>query len=67
MAKNSKKTINLVIFIVGIALILWGVNEYGLFANEIARNFTGISDKVMILWIFGGVLTVIGGMRLFKR
>lgn len=67
MAKGSKKTINIVLFVVGIVLIAWGVNEYGLFGNKIARSFSGISDRVMILWIAGGILTFIGGIGLFKK
>ena len=67
MAKGSKKTINIVLFVVGIALILWGVNDYGMFGNKIARSFSGISNRVMILWIAGGILTIIGGMGLFKK
>lgn len=68
MAKKSKKNISIVLFIVGIALVLWGVNEYGLFGNRLARTLGGgISDKVMILWIAGGVATLIGGLGLFRK
>ena len=67
MAKGSKKNLNIILFVVGIALILWGVNDYGLFGNKIARSFSGISNRVMILWAFGGILTIVGGMGLFKK
>lgn len=68
MAKGSSKNISIVLFVVGIALILWGVNDYGLFGNKLARGLGGgVSDRVMILWIVGGVLTIFGGLKLFKK
>ena len=67
MAKGSKKTINIVLFVVGIALVLWGFNEYGMFGNKIVRSFSGVSNRVLIFWIVGGILTVLGGMGLFKK
>jgi hypothetical protein len=68
MAKGSKKNISIVLFVVGIALILWGVNEYGMFGNKLVRGLSGgVSDRVMILWIAGGALSVFGGLGLFKK
>lgn len=68
MAKKSNNTLFIILLIVGLALIGWGVNEYGLFGNKIVRTLGGgISDKVMILWIVGGVSTLVGALGLLKK
>lgn len=68
MAKMPKKNISIVLFVVGISSVLWGFNEYGMFGNKLARSLGGgVSDKVMILWIVGGVSALIGGLGLFKK
>jgi len=68
MAKILKKNILIVLFVAGIALVLWGFNEYGMFGNKLARSLGGgIPDKVMILWVVGGVAALIGGLGLFKK
>lgn len=67
MSKQSKKTLNLVLLAVGIALICWGFNEYGAFGNKFARALSSrVSDRVMLLWIAGGVLSAVGLFGLSK-
>ncbi|PLX81375.1 MAG: hypothetical protein C0615_00040 [Desulfuromonas sp.] len=67
MAKGARNLL-VVFLIVGIALIFWGVQEYGLFGNKLVRSLGGgISNKVMILWISGGALTLLGALGLFKK
>jgi len=67
MAKKSNTAFYVVLLAVGVALIAWGVNEYGAFGNQLARSFSGkTSDKVMMMWIAGGALSLFGLVGLVK-
>ena len=59
MAKKTPQGLHIVALVVGVALVAWGFNEYGAFGNELARAFSGkTSDKVLLLWIAGGALSL---------
>jgi len=61
MARSSKKTIYAVLLVVGVALIIWGFNDYGAFGHKLTRALGGkISDRVLLLWLSGGVLSLFG-------
>jgi hypothetical protein len=54
--------------VVGIGLLLWGINLYGAFGDRLARTFTGSSaNETMIFLIAGAVCTVLGAMMLYKK
>ena len=68
MSKKLKKNISLVLFFIGIWLIGWGLNEFGMFGSKLVRSLGGgIPDKVLMLWIAGAVCAVVGGVGLFKK
>jgi len=68
MAKKSNKTLYIVLLVVGVALIAWGFNDYGAFGNKLARSLSGrTSDRVMMLWIAGGALSLYGLFGLIKK
>ncbi|PLY04416.1 MAG: hypothetical protein C0624_05855, partial [Desulfuromonas sp.] len=61
MAKKSNTALFVVLLVVGVALIAWGFNDYGAFGNKLARSLSGkTSDKVMLMWIAGGALSLFG-------
>ncbi|MGD0021766.1 MAG: DUF3185 family protein [Smithellaceae bacterium] len=68
MAKNNSSKIGIILLIVGIGLLLWGINLYGAFGNKLARTFTGASsNETMIFLIVGAVCTVLGAVMLYKK
>lgn len=68
MAKKNSSKIGIILLIVGIGLLLWGINLYGAFGNKLARTFTGASsNETMIFLIAGAVCTVLGAVMLYKK
>lgn len=61
MAKKSNTALYVVLLVAGVALIAWGFNDYGAFGNKLARTLSGrTSDRVMMMWIAGGALSLFG-------
>ena len=68
MAKNNSSKIGIILLVVGIGLLLWGINLYGAFGDRLARTFTGAStNETMIFLIAGAVCTVLGAVMLYKK
>jgi len=68
MAKKNSSKIGIILLVVGIGLLLWGINLYGAFGDRLARTFTGSSaNETMIFLIAGAVCTVLGAMMLYKK
>ena len=68
MAKKNSSKIGIILLLVGIGLLLWGINLYGAFGNKLARTFTGASsNETMIFLIAGAVCTVLGAVMLYKK
>jgi uncharacterized membrane protein YidH (DUF202 family) len=68
MVKKSSSKIGIILLIVGIGLLLWGINLYGAFGNRLARTFTGASsNETTIFLIAGAVCTVLGAVMLYKK
>jgi hypothetical protein len=68
MARNNSSKIGVILLVVGIGLLLWGINLYGAFGNKLARTFFGSSsNETMIFLIAGAVCTVLGAVMLYKK
>ena len=68
MAKNNSSKIGVIMLVVGIGLLLWGINLFGAFGNKFARTFTGAStNETMIFLIAGTICTVLGAVMLYKK
>jgi uncharacterized membrane protein len=67
MTKSNKKLIGLILMIIGVVLILWGVQMYGSFGSEISRAFNGSpTDKTIVTFIVGAV-SLVAGLFLYKK
>lgn len=67
MAKSNNKLIGLILLIVGVVLILWGVQMYGSFGSGISRAFTGSpTDKTIVTFILGA-FSLVAGLFLYKK
>lgn len=67
MAKKKNTILYVVLLVVGVALIAWGFNEHGAFGNQLARTLSGkTSDRVMLIWIAGGALSLFGLVGLVR-
>ncbi|MFW6045060.1 MAG: DUF3185 family protein [Planctomycetota bacterium] len=61
-----KKAIFAALSVVGIVLIIWGVNASESFSSDVSRVFTGSpTDKAVWLLVSGIIATVIGFLGLF--
>jgi hypothetical protein len=68
MAKKNTNVIGIILLVVGIGLLIWGINLYGAFGNKIARVVSGAStNETMIFLIAGAVCTVLGAVMVFKK
>jgi uncharacterized membrane protein len=68
MAKKNSSKIGIILLVMGIGLLLWGINLYGAFGNKLARTFSGSSsNETMIFLIAGAVCTILGVMMLYKK
>ena len=62
------KGIGIALVIVGIMLIMFGINASDSFSSEVSRFFTGSpTDKAMWLLIGGVAATIIGSVMSFKK
>jgi len=61
MAKSNQKLISIILLVVGVVLVLWGLNEFGALGSRIGRAFSGnISVRTLALLIGGGVCAALG-------
>jgi hypothetical protein len=64
----NKNTISIVILVVGVVLLVLGLQEYGAFGSTISRALgKGPSDRAWFLMIGGAVCTAFGAMGLLKK
>jgi hypothetical protein len=63
----DKKTIGIVLLVVGVVLIGWGYSIADSVSGQLSSAFSGSpGDKAMILYIAGGICAAIGIFRLVK-
>ena len=67
MSKSNKKLIGLVLLVVGVVLILWGVQMYGSFGSEVSRAFSGSPTDKTIGTFIVGVVSLVVGLILYKK
>ncbi len=64
MAKRSTSTmkiISIALMVIGVGLAFWGYQMSGSVGSKITQTITGsFTDKVMILYIGGAVIFIIG-------
>jgi hypothetical protein len=61
------KGLSVALLIVGIVLIIWGVNALESFSSELSRVFTGSpSDKAVWLLVSGIVAAIVGLFGLLR-
>jgi len=61
MAKSNQKLISIILFVVGVVLLVWGLNEYGALGSKISRAFSGnLSVRTLALLVGGGVCAALG-------
>ncbi len=64
----NKNTISIVLLVVGVVLLVLGLQEYGAFGSKISRVLgRGPSERAWFLMIGGVVCTVFGGMGVLKK
>jgi threonine/homoserine/homoserine lactone efflux protein len=64
----NKNTISIVILVVGVVLLVLGLQEYGAFGSKISRALgRGPSERAWFLMIGGAVFTAFGAVGLLKK
>jgi uncharacterized membrane protein len=68
MAKKNINTIGIILLVIGIGLLVWGLNLYGAFGNKLSQAITGAStNETMLFLISGAVCAVLGAVIVFKK
>jgi hypothetical protein len=64
----NNKTVTIVILVVGIVLLVLGLNELGTFGSRASRMLgAGLSNKVLFYFIAGGICAAYGALQLRKK
>jgi len=64
----NKNSISIVLLVVGVVLLVLGLQEYGAFGSKVSRALgRGPSERTWFLMIGGAVCTVFGGLGVFKK
>jgi uncharacterized membrane protein YidH (DUF202 family) len=61
---NMRRLIGLVILIVGIVLLLFGINSTQTMGEHIVEGTTGRYTQMTMWYIIGGIILIIGGLGL---
>ncbi len=68
MAKKNINAVGIILLVIGVALLIWGLNLYGAFGNKLSQAITGTStNETMLFLISGAVCTVLGAVIVFKK
>jgi Protein of unknown function (DUF3185). len=62
------KNLGIVLLIIGVVLLVLGMQEYGAFGSSVSRALgRGPSDRAWFLFIGGGACTAFGIMQVFRK
>jgi hypothetical protein len=62
------RTLSIALLVVGIILLVWGLNASGSFASEVSEAVSGApSNRSIWLIVLGALATIIGGLGLIRR
>jgi hypothetical protein len=62
------QAISIVLLVIGVVLIVFGVNASQSFSSDVSRFFTGSpTDKAIWFLVGGGVALVVGLVMMFQR
>ncbi len=68
MAKKNINAVGIILLVIGIGLLIWGLNLYGAFGNKLSQAITGASTNETILFLISGaVCAVLGAVMIFKK
>jgi hypothetical protein len=63
-----KNTISIVLLVVGVVLLVLGLQEYGAFGSQISRALgRGPSERAWFLMISGAACAGFGALRIFRK
>ena len=64
----NKNIVSTAVLIVGVVLIVLGLQEYGAFGSSVSRAIgRGPSTSALVLLACGGACAAFGAMRIFKK
>lgn len=64
----NRKSVGIVLFVVGIILLAVGFNEYDALGSRVARALgSGPSNKVLALFVAGGACSALGLLQMLKK
>jgi len=64
----NKNTISMIVLVVGVVLIVLGLQEYGAFGSSVSRAVgRGPSTRALVLLACGGACAVFGALKIFKK
>jgi hypothetical protein len=64
----NKSAISVVMLVVGVVLIVLGLQEYGAFGSSLSRAIgRGPSTRSVVLLACGGACAVFGAMNIFRK
>jgi threonine/homoserine/homoserine lactone efflux protein len=68
MAHMNKNTISIVLLVVGVVLLVLGLQEYGAFGSRVSRALgQGPSERAWFLMIGGAVCAGFGALWIFRK
>jgi len=63
-----KKNLGIVLLIIGVILLVLGMQEFGAFGSSVSRALgRGPSERALFLLIGGGACTAFGMMQVFRK
>jgi len=63
----KQRQLGIILLVIGLGLLFWGYSESGSLSGRLSSALSGSpGDRAMIMYITGGVFTVLGLFKLFK-